>query len=171
MGDPTDETIAIGPLINQRQADHVVKVVRETVDAGATLATGGTSDGLFYAPTVLSGVTPDMSAFREEIFGPVAVVTTFANDAEAVKLANQTEYGLSAAILSRNVSRALALGEQLQTGLLHINDQTVNDEVVNPFGGVGASGNGSAIGGPANWEEFTEWQWVTIKGEAPAYPF
>jgi benzaldehyde dehydrogenase (NAD) len=171
MGDPTDETIAIGPLINQRQADHVVKVVRETVDAGATLATGGTSDGLFYAPTVLSGVTPDMSAFREEIFGPVAVITTFADDAEAVKLANQTEYGLSAAILSRNVSRALALGEQLQTGLLHINDQTVNDEVVNPFGGVGASGNGSAIGGPANWEEFTEWQWVTIKGEAPAYPF
>lgn len=171
MGDPTDDKVAIGPLINQRQADHVIKVVRETVDAGATLAAGGKSDGLFYTPTVLSGVTPDMSAFREEIFGPVAVITTFADDAEAVKLANQTEYGLSAAILSRNVSRALALGEQLNTGLLHINDQTVNDEVVNPFGGVGASGNGSAIGGPANWEEFTEWQWVTIKGEAPAYPF
>lgn len=171
MGDPTDGTIAIGPLINQRQTDHVAKVVQESVDAGARLATGGKADGLFYAPTVLSGVTPDMSAFREEIFGPVAVVTTFADDAEAVKLANQTDYGLSAAVLSRNVSRALALGEQLHTGLLHINDQTVNDEVVNPFGGVGASGNGSAIGGPANWEEFTEWQWVTIKGEAPAYPF
>ncbi|WP_375187215.1 benzaldehyde dehydrogenase [Sphingobium yanoikuyae] len=171
MGDPTGDGIAIGPLINQRQTDHVAKVVQESVDAGATLATGGKADGLFYTPTVLSGVTPDMSAFREEIFGPVAVITTFADDAEAVKLANQTEYGLSAAILSRNVSRALALGEQLHTGLLHINDQTVNDEVVNPFGGVGASGNGSAIGGPANWEEFTEWQWVTIKGEAPAYPF
>jgi benzaldehyde dehydrogenase (NAD) len=171
MGNPTDRDVAIGPLINQRQADHVIKVVRESVDAGATLAAGGKADGLFYTPTVLSDVTPDMSAFREEIFGPVAVVTTFADDAEAIKLANQTEYGLSAAILSRNVSRALALGEQLHTGLLHINDQTVNDDVVNPFGGVGASGNGSAIGGPANWEEFTEWQWVTIKGEAPAYPF
>lgn len=171
MGDPNQEGIAIGPLINQRQADHVAKVVQDSVAAGATLATGGKADKLFYTPTVLSGVTPEMSAFREEIFGPVAVVTTFADDAEAVKLANQTEYGLSAAIISRDVSRALALGEQLQTGLLHINDQTVNDEVVNPFGGVGASGNGSAIGGPANWEEFTEWQWVTIKGEAPAYPF
>ncbi|WP_228727351.1 benzaldehyde dehydrogenase [Novosphingobium aureum] len=171
MGDPNQEGIAIGPLINQRQADHVAKVVQDSVAAGATLATGGKADKLFYTPTVLSGVTPEMSAFQQEIFGPVAVVTTFADDAEAVKLANQTEYGLSAAIISRNVSRALALGEQLQTGLLHINDQTVNDEVVNPFGGVGASGNGSAIGGPANWEEFTEWQWVTIKGEAPAYPF
>lgn len=171
MGDPTDENIAIGPLINQRQADHVAKVVQESLDAGATLVTGGQGEKLFYTPTVLADVTPEMSAFREEIFGPVAVVTTFADDAEAVKLANQTEYGLSAAIQSRNVSRAMAIGEQLQTGLLHINDQTVNDEVVNPFGGVGASGNGSAIGGPANWEEFTEWQWVTIKGEAPAYPF
>ncbi|MBT0667327.1 benzaldehyde dehydrogenase [Novosphingobium profundi] len=171
MGDPSVEGIAIGPLINQRQADHVAKVVKESVDAGATLITGGKADRLFYTPTVLANVSPEMSAFREEIFGPVAVVTTFADDAEAIKLANQTEYGLSAAIQSRNVSRAMAMGEQLQTGLLHINDQTVNDDVVNPFGGVGASGNGSAVGGPANWEEFTEWQWVTIKGEAPAYPF
>jgi benzaldehyde dehydrogenase (NAD) len=120
---------------------------------------------------VLSGVAPAMPAFAEEIFGPVAVVTTFKDDEEAIRLANDTDYGLSAAVVSRNVSRALALGERLNTGLLHINDQTVNDDVVNPFGGVGASGNGTAIGGPANWEEFTEWQWVTIKGEAPAYPF
>ncbi|MCJ2182484.1 benzaldehyde dehydrogenase [Novosphingobium sp. 1949] len=171
IGDPSVEGIAIGPLINQRQADHVAKVVKESIDAGATLITGGKADRLFYTPTVLANVTPEMSAFREEIFGPVAVVTTFADDAEAIRLANQTEYGLSAAIQSRNVSRAMAMGEQLRTGLLHINDQTVNDDVVNPFGGVGASGNGSAVGGPANWEEFTEWQWVTIKGEAPAYPF
>lgn len=171
VGNPTQDNIAIGPMINQRQLDHVVKVVADSVASGATLEGGGTSDGLFYTPTVLSGVKPGMAAFEEEVFGPVAVITTFATDAEAIQLANQTEYGLSAAILSADVGRAMALGDQLHTGLLHINDQTVNDDVVNPFGGVGASGNGSSIGGPANWEEFTEWQWVTIKSTAPAYPF
>ncbi|WP_236727489.1 benzaldehyde dehydrogenase [Novosphingobium resinovorum] len=171
VGNPADEGVAIGPLINQRQLDHVAKVVADSIAAGAKLETGGTSDKLFYAPTVLSGVTAEMPAFNEEIFGPVAVVTTFRDDDEAVKLANQTDYGLSAAIVSSNLTRAMAIGDQLNTGLLHINDQTVNDDVVNPFGGVGASGNGTSIGGPANWEEFTEWQWVTIKGEAPAYPF
>lgn len=171
VGNPADDGIAIGPLINQRQLDHVAKVVADSVAAGARLEAGGKADNLFFQPTVLSGVTAGMPAFEQEIFGPVAVVTTFKTDAEAIELANQTEYGLSAAIVSRNVARAVAMGDQLQTGLLHINDQTVNDDVVNPFGGVGASGNGTSIGGPANWEEFTEWQWVTIKSEAPAYPF
>lgn len=119
---------------------------------------------------MLGGVTRDNPAFNEEIFGPVAVVVPFDTDEEAVALANDTAYGLSAAVLSRDVGRALKLGEQLRVGLLHINDQTVNDEVINPFGGVGASGNGTSIGGAANWEEFTQWQWLTVKGEAPAYP-
>ncbi|GLC97416.1 hypothetical protein Tamer19_68250 [Cupriavidus sp. TA19] len=73
-------------------------------------------------------------------------------------------------IVSGNVARALRIGERLRTGMLHINDQTVNDEVINPVGGVGASGNGTSIGGAANWEEFTQWQWMTIQGEAPQYP-
>ncbi len=125
---------------------------------------------MFFEPTVLSGVTAGMPAFDEEIFGPVAVVTTFATDEEAIVLANDTTYGLSAAVLSGNVSRAMALGDRLHTGLLHINDQTVNDDVVNPFGGVGASGNGSAIGGPANWDLFTEWQWMTVRAQPLPYP-
>jgi benzaldehyde dehydrogenase (NAD) len=119
---------------------------------------------------VLSGVTPSNPAFNEEIFGPVAVVVPFDTDEDAIALANRTEYGLSTAIVSANVGRALQMGERLRTGLLHINDQTVNDEVINPFGGVGASGNGTSIGGPANWEEFMQWQWLTVKGEAPRYP-
>jgi len=97
-------------------------------------------------------------------------VTPFDSDDEAVKLANDTDYGLSAAVISKDVGRALALGERLRTGILHINDQTVNEEAINPFGGVGASGNGTSIGGPANWEEFTQWQWLTLKGKAPMYP-
>lgn len=74
------------------------------------------------------------------------------------------------AIITADVGPALRMGEQLRTGLLHINDQTASDEVINPFGGVGASGNGISIGGPANLEEFTQWQWLTVKGEAPSYP-
>ncbi|MGI4839057.1 MAG: benzaldehyde dehydrogenase [Janthinobacterium lividum] len=170
VGDPASSQVHLGPLINAAQRDHAAKVVKAAVDAGASLDAGGTYEGLFFKPTVLSGVTRDNPAFHEEIFGPVAVVIPFDTDAQAIELANDTDYGLCAAVLSQNVSRALKLGEQLRVGLLHINDQTVNDEVINPFGGVGASGNGTSIGGPANWEEFTQWQWLTVKGDAPAYP-
>lgn len=112
-----------------------------------------------------------MRAFDEEVFGPVINITVFDTDDDAAELANQGEYGLAAGILSASVSRALALGEKLHTGLLHINDQTVADEVVNPFGGTGASGNGTSVGGPADWEQYTHWQWLTIKSEVPQYPF
>ncbi|WP_028227908.1 benzaldehyde dehydrogenase [Paraburkholderia ferrariae] len=170
VGNPANENVAIGPLINAAQRDHAARVVDQARAAGATVETGGGYRDLFFEPTVLSHVGPDNPAFHEEIFGPVAVVVPFDTDEDAIRLANDTEYGLSMAIISSNVGRALRLGERLRTGLLHINDQTVNDEVINPFGGVGASGNGSSIGGPANWEEFTQWQWLTVKGEAPAYP-
>ncbi|WDS34634.1 benzaldehyde dehydrogenase [Pseudoxanthomonas sp.] len=170
VGDPSKGQVHLGPLINAAQRDHAAKVVADASAAGAKVEAGGTYKGLFFQPTVLSGVTRDNPAFNEEIFGPVAVVVPFDTDEDAIALANDTEYGLSMAVLSSNVGRALKLGEQLRTGLLHINDQTVNDEVINPFGGVGASGNGTSIGGPANWEEFTQWQWLTVKGDAPAYP-
>ncbi|WP_193393744.1 aldehyde dehydrogenase family protein [Pseudomonas putida] len=170
VGDPASGQVHLGPLINAAQRDNALRIVDAARAAGATLATGGSADGLFFQPTVLSDVQRDNPAFHEEIFGPVAVVVPFDSDEQAVELANDTDYGLSAAILSRDTGRALRLGEQLRTGLLHINDQTVNDEVINPFGGVGASGNGTSIGGAANWEEFTQWQWLTLKGEAPAYP-
>jgi benzaldehyde dehydrogenase (NAD) len=171
VGDPATSQVALGPLINRAQIDHARDIVDRSTAAGARLEAGGTHEGLFFAPTVLSGVVPGMAAFEEEVFGPVASVTSFETDDEAIALANQTEYGLSAGIISRSVSRALGIGNQLRIGLLHINDQTVADDVVNPFGGVGASGNGTSIGGPANWEEFTQWQWVTIRGTAPTYPF
>jgi benzaldehyde dehydrogenase (NAD) len=112
-----------------------------------------------------------MRAYDDEVFGPVASVTSFATDDEAVRLANETDYGLVAAVISRSVGRAMAIGDRLRTGLLHINDQTVLSDGAIPFGGRGASGNGSRIGGPANWEEFTQWRWVTIKDTPPRYPF
>jgi benzaldehyde dehydrogenase (NAD) len=170
VGNPADGKVALGPLIDAVQRDHVARVVTDAVQAGAKIETGGGYHDLFFEPTVLSGVTPDNPAFNEEIFGPVAVVVPFDSDDEAIALANRTEYGLSMGVVTANVGRALRMAERLRTGLLHINDQTVGDDVVNPFGGVGASGNGTSIGGSANWEEFTQWQWMTIKGEAPLYP-
>jgi benzaldehyde dehydrogenase (NAD) len=171
VGDPNAGQVALGPLISEKQRDRIHKLVQDTVKAGATLKAGGTYEKLFYRPTVLDGVKPGMPAFEEEIFGPVAPVTTFKTDEEAVTLANQTEFGLSAGVISSSVSRALALGNRLKVGILHINDQTVGDEPHVPFGGRGASGNGTRVGGPANWEEFTQWQWVTVQDAATAYPF
>ncbi len=171
VGDPATEQVALGPVINQRQRDRVHAIVQDSLEKGAKLEAGGTFRDLFYAPTVLSDVRPGMRAFEEEIFGPVAVVVPFTSDDEAVALANQTEFGLSAAVIGKDVGRAMAIGQRLKSGLLHINDQTVADEVVNPFGGRGASGNGTSIGGPGDWEEFTQWQWVTVQNNAPTYPF
>ena len=161
----------LGPLINERQHARVCQIVEASVAAGARLEVGGPHEGLFYKPSVLSGVRPGMRAFDEEIFGPVACVVPFEDDDEAVELANATEYGLSAAVISPSLGRAMAIGERLQCGLLHINDQTVADECINPFGGRGNSGNGGNVGGPADWDEYTQWQWVTVKDTPPRYPF
>ncbi len=171
VGDPARGNVALGPLINERQRDRVHAIVTQAVSEGAKLEVGGTFDGLFYAPTVLSGVRPQMRAFREEIFGPVANITPFATDEEAIALANDTEYGLSAAVISSSVGRAMAIAERLHAGQVHVNDQTINDEVTNPFGGTGASGNHTNMGGPADIGEYTQWRWMTIKDAAPPYPF
>jgi benzaldehyde dehydrogenase (NAD) len=172
VGDPFRDQVAMGPIIDERQRDNVHRVVTESVDAGAQLRAGGTYEGLFYRPTVLSDVPLTAPAYAQEIFGPVAPVVAFANLDEAVALANGTEYGLSLGILSRDVMKGLALAERIPSGLVHINDQTVNDEALIPFGGVGESGTGSRHGGTqANLDAFTEVQWVTMRGELPQYPF
>jgi len=170
VGDPLGQ-VALGPIISRGQVERIDGIVKDTVAAGATLAAGGTFEGPFYRPTVLTGVKPGMRAFDEEVFGPVTSIAAFSTEDEAVALANRSEYGLSAGVFSADVGRAIAVGNRLNTGLLHINDQTVADEPHVPFGGSGASGNGARIGGPANWEEFTQWQWMTIKDKPNPYPF
>ncbi len=172
VGDPAGENVAVGPLIDSGQRDHVHRIVTETVEAGARLAAGGGYEGLFYRPTVLTGVQLTAPAYAEEIFGPVAPVVTFQDLDEAARLAAGTEYGLALGVLTRDVMKGLALAERVPSGLVHINDQTVNDEPLIPFGGVGDSGTGSRHGGTAaNLEAFTEQQWVTVRGELPHYPF
>ena len=171
VGDPATQQVALGPLISERQRERVHGIVEDSIKQGARLAAGGSFEGNFYKPTVLTQVAPGMRCFDEEVFGPVASVVEFKDEDEAVALANQTDYGLSLGVISASVGRAMALANRIPTGLLHINDQTVADEPHIPFGGRGASGNGGRHGGPANWEEFTQWQWVTIKDSAPRYPF
>jgi benzaldehyde dehydrogenase (NAD) len=172
VGDPFRDQVALGPVIDAGQRDRVHGLVTASVEAGATVRAGGTYEGLFYRPTVLGDVPVDAPAYQQEIFGPVAPVTPFSSVDEVVALAAGTEYGLSLGILTRDVYAGLQLAERVPAGLVHINDQTVNDEAVAPFGGVGASGTGSRHGGPqANIEAFTETQWVTLRGDLPAYPF
>ena len=171
VGNPSTSEVHLGPLINERQAANVDRVIAETIASGARLVTGGTRQGLFFAPTVLTGVTPGMAAFDEEIFGPVAPVTTFRDDAEAVRLANQTEYGLAASVLSANLTRAQHIADQLRCGIIHINDQTILHEVYGPIGGHGVSGNGYSYSTLTNVEQFTQWQWVTSRDQIATYPF
>jgi len=172
VGDPAGGQVALGPVIDAGQRDKIHRLVRASVDGGATLAAGGSYDQLFYRPTVLTDVRPDSPAYAEEVFGPVAPVLRFADVEEAARLAADTDYGLSLGILTRDPLKGLELAARIPSGIVHINDQTVSDEAQIPFGGVGASGTGSRFGGAeANIEAFTETQWVTMRSEIPAYPF
>lgn len=164
LGDPRTEGVTIGPVISERQAARIERIVDESLAAGARLLTGGRRDGLFYPPTVLDRVKRTAPAFTEEIFGPVAPVVPFHSEAEAIELANDTAYGLTAAVHSHSVPRATAVAEQLRTGMAHINDVTAKDAANAPFGGMGISGNGSRIGGTASLELFTQWRWMTMPG-------
>ena len=120
---------------------------------------------------MLADVTQDLPAWTDEIFGPVAPVTTFRTDEEAVALANSSEYGLVGAVYSRSMSRGLALAHRIKAGMVHVNDGTLNDEATIPFGGTACPATGVRYGGEANLDNFTEWQWVTVRDEPPTFPF
>ena len=171
LGDPYREDVQLGPIVNEKQIRRVDDIVQRSVQGGARLVTGGTYEGLFYQPTVLTDVTREHAAWTDEIFGPVAPVTTFRTDEEALALANSSEYGLVGAVYSRSMSRGLSVAQRINAGMVHVNDGTLNDEATIPFGGTGMSGNGTRYGGEANLDNFTEWQWVTVRDEPPTFPF
>lgn len=172
VGDPFREEVALGPVIDETQRDKIHGLVEATRAAGGRVAAGGEYERLFYRPTVLADVTPSSPAVAQEVFGPVAPVLSFRSDEEAIAIAADTTYGLSLGIVTPDVLRGLALAERIPSGIVHINDQTVNDEANAPFGGLGASGTGSRAGGAtANVEAFTETQWVTLRAQPPGYPF
>lgn len=170
-GNPSQEQVHLGPLINEVQAKRVEDIVNRSVAMGARIVVGGKRNGNYYEATVIADVTLDMPVFSEEVFGPVAPVMTFDSDENACTLVNESPYGLAAAIHSGSTERALKIANRIQAGMIHINDQTVNNEFQVPFGGMGSSGNSGRFGGPANIEEFTTSQWISVMEEGIQYPF
>jgi len=171
VGDPTSGKVALGPLINAQQLERVDGIVKDAVAKGAVLRAGGEHENLFYKPTVLEEVRPGMRVLEEEVFGPVVAIVPFDTDDEAIAMNNDSQYGLSTGVITTSLERAMSFTARLKTGIIHVNDQTVADEPWVPFGGTGASGNGGRHGGVANWEEFTQWQWVTMQDKATPFPF
>jgi vanillin dehydrogenase len=168
-GDPKEPGNVIGPIINQKQLEKIKGQVDEAVKKGAKVLAGGSHHGLYYEATVLNDVTPEMAVYREETFGPVAPLVTVQSDDEAVAVANDSEYGLSAGIITRDEQRGLALARRLQTGIAHINCSSVNDEPWVPFGGVKDSGIGRH-GGSGSVASFTETRWITSDRGGRPYP-
>ncbi|HEY1510460.1 MAG TPA: aldehyde dehydrogenase [Solirubrobacteraceae bacterium] len=169
IGDPREATTAIGPLINAAALERVTGLVKDAVAKGATALSGGAPQGPCYPPTVLAGVTPEMRVYTEESFGPLLPLIAVDGVDEAVRVANDSDYGLSAAVFSENVPAALELAQRIESGICHINDTTVHDEPQMPFGGVKASGFGR-FGGRAALEEFTELRWITVQEQPREYP-
>jgi aldehyde dehydrogenase (NAD+) len=170
VGDPKEHDTIIGPLINRTQLDLLRGQVDDAVKGGARVLSGGKFEGLSYWPTVLTEVKEDMRVCQEEVFGPVVPVIVVEDQEEALRVANNSPFGLSSGIITNDFEKGLALAERLETGMVHINDSSVHDEPQVPFGGVKDSGWGRH-GGLAALEEFTELRWVTMQRTPRQYPF
>jgi acyl-CoA reductase-like NAD-dependent aldehyde dehydrogenase len=169
FGSPFDQGTMVGPVVNERAGEHLAALLDDARAHGAEIAAGGTHDGPLYAPTVVTGVTPEMRIYGEESFGPVVTVLAAADDEDAVRLANDTEYGLSAAVFGADEDRAMAVAARIQSGICHVNGATVHDEAAAPFGGVKGSGWGRFGQGEVA-HEFTVTRWITVSREPRHYP-
>ena len=169
-GDPMDDTVAFGPIIDKKQFGIIQELVKDTIRAGAKEIFNGPSDGLVMHPVILTEVTNDMPAAQQEIFGPVAIIIKATGLEDALKIANDTEYGLTAAVFSKDLNKAEKFARRIEAGMTHVNDITINDEANSPFGGEKNSGLGR-FGGEWALQEFTTEHWITIQSEPREYPF
>ncbi|MEV4314026.1 aldehyde dehydrogenase family protein [Actinocrispum sp. NPDC049592] len=169
-GDPSDPRTIVGPVINKWALSLLTRRVEEAVSLGARVLTGGTPAPPVYPATVLTDVPPDAELAFTETFGPVVMLDTVADVDEAVDAANASQYGLAAGVLTSDTHRGLRIAQRLEAGIVHVNDQPVNDEPQMPFGGMKDSGWGRFGMGFAA-EEFSELQWVTLRGEPREFPF
>jgi acyl-CoA reductase-like NAD-dependent aldehyde dehydrogenase len=169
-GDPRAGNVVLGSLVSREAGGRVKALVEDAVGKGAVLACGGLPDGTIMPATILDRVTPAMRLYGEESFGPVVAVIRAERDEEAIRIANDTEYGLAAAVFSRDIGRALGVARRIESGICHINAPTVHDEAQMPFGGMKASGYGR-FGVKAAVEAFTELRWITIQTGPRPYPF
>ena len=169
VGDPREGKTPLGAVVDQKTVDRVRELVNDAIANGAEQLVGGEANGVLIPAHVIDRVTPEMRLFREESFGPVVGVIRARDEAHAIELANDTEYGLSAAVFTRDTARGLRVAKQIKSGICHINGPTVHDEAQMPFGGVKASGYGR-FGGRAGIDAFTELRWITIETQRGHYP-
>jgi acyl-CoA reductase-like NAD-dependent aldehyde dehydrogenase len=169
VGDPREQGTMIGPVVNDGARERVMELIEDARANGADVLAGGDADGNLVTPTVLAGVTPQMRIYGEESFGPVVTIVAVDGPDEAVRVANDTEYGLAAAVFGGDVDAAMAIARRIESGICHVNSSTVHDEPQMPFGGVKSSGWGR-FGGRAALEEFTELRWMTVQQTARHYP-
>ncbi|WP_447038212.1 aldehyde dehydrogenase family protein [Streptomyces sp. DSM 118878] len=170
VGDPADPATHIGPLINASQAEAVSSVVEQAVAAGARALLHGTTEGNLVAPSVLTGLPADSPVLRQEIFGPVALLVPFDGEDEAVRIANDTPYGLSGAVHTADVERGVRVAKRVRTGMIHVNDGTVHDEPIVPFGGEKSSGVGR-LNGDSTVDAFTTQKWISVQHGRSRFPF
>ncbi|KQV57279.1 MULTISPECIES: aldehyde dehydrogenase [unclassified Caulobacter] len=169
VGDPREGKTPLGAVVDLKTVTHVQGLVADAVAAGAVQVSGGPARGVLMPATVVDKVTPAMRLFREESFGPVVGVIRARDEEHAIALANDTEYGLSASIFTRDIARGLKVARRIQSGICHVNGPTVHDEAQMPFGGVKASGYGR-FGGKAGIDAFTELRWITVETQAGHFP-
>lgn len=168
-GDPREGKTPLGAVVDQRTVRHVNGLIDDACSKGASIAAGGKADTVLMPATVIDGVTSNMSLYREESFGPIVGIIRATDEADAVRLANDSDYGLSAAVFTRDTARGLRVARQIRSGICHVNGPTVHDEPQMPFGGVGASGYGR-FGGKAGIDQFTELRWITIETQPGHFP-
>ena len=168
-GDPREGNTPLGAVVDQKTVEHVNSLIEDAVSKGAKLLSGGKGDNVLMPATVVDGVTNEMKIYRDESFGPVVGMIRARDEADAIRLANDTEYGLSASVFTRDAARGLKVARQIRSGICHVNGPTVHDEAQMPFGGLGASGYGR-FGGRAGIDQFTELRWITMETEPGHYP-
>ena len=160
----------IGSVVGPGTVERVNRLVADAVKQGAKLLVGGDAEGTIMHGIVVDHVTPAMALFREESFGPQVSITRVDSIDEAVRVANDTEYGLSAAVFTSDLAAGLTIARRLESGICHVNGPTVHDEAQMPFGGVKASGYGR-FGGKAGIDAFTDLRWITVQTSPRHYPF
>ncbi len=170
LRDPSLGPTVLGSMVDAKSAARVTELIEDAVQKGASVTAGGGRQGTLMQATVIDRVTPAMRIYAEESFGPVVTIVRAKGDEDALRVANDTEYGLSAAVFSRNIGRAWHLASRVQSGICHINGPTVHDEPQMPFGGVKESGYGR-FGGKAGIDEFTTLRWITLQTGERHYPF
>jgi len=170
VGDPRERKAPLGAVFDLSASQHVNSLIEDATSKGARVLCGGRTDGVLMPATAIDGVTKEMRLYAEESFGPVVGIIRARDENDAVRIANDTEYGLSAAVFTRDLARGLRIARQIRSGMCHINGPTVHDEPQMPFGGVGASGYGR-FGGRAGIAEFTELRWVTLQTTPGHFPF